>query len=209
MLRSLSRLIAGLWLLLAAGTALSAPILIVDVNGKLTGAHNVEVNGILYDVEFRDGTCADLFSGCDNPVTDFPFTTPADAFAAAAALLAQVFVDGTAPALFDSNPALTLGCGTTTVCGVFTPYALADIFGPRALSQAAENRAPDQPLPDAISPVQPPLDLDTTFFPLLVWAVWNTVPEPPTYACLLLAAGIALAMSGRRNRNRAGQHQRL
>ena len=41
------------------------PVLLVNGSGVLTGAHNVQVGGTLYDVMFVDGTCVDVFGGCD------------------------------------------------------------------------------------------------------------------------------------------------
>ena len=40
--------------------------LMLDIrNGELFGASDVNVNGTLYDVAFQDGTCIDLYNGCD------------------------------------------------------------------------------------------------------------------------------------------------
>ena len=50
---------------LAVSGAYAAPILEVSSDGRLTGASGVEVGGALYHVAFKDGTCAGLFSGCD------------------------------------------------------------------------------------------------------------------------------------------------
>src|SRR4051812_21504005 len=83
-----------------------AATLIIDGNGKLTGATGVAV-GQLYNVEFVEGTCAGLFGGC-NDSGDFTFTSSLLAFAAAEALLNQVFFDS-ALGQFDSNYALTFG----------------------------------------------------------------------------------------------------
>jgi hypothetical protein len=74
----------GLAMMGMAGTA-SAAVLNVS-GGQLLGAHNVDVLGTLYDVTFLNGTCIDLFSGCDEP-SDFAFNTQASATAAGQALL--------------------------------------------------------------------------------------------------------------------------
>ena len=42
------------------------------VGGTLVGASNVDVDGQLFDVEFVDGRCIDLFDGCDD-ASDFDF----------------------------------------------------------------------------------------------------------------------------------------
>lgn len=89
---------------------------ILDVrDGQLFGASDVDVNGVLYDVAFRDGTCIELYGGCDEN-TDFPFTDPSNLndttliVAAGHALLDQVFIDSPIGA-FDSNPNLINGVG--------------------------------------------------------------------------------------------------
>lgn len=133
MLRNMSRVVAGFSFVIAAGLAYAAPILIVDVNGKLTSARNVDVDGIVYDVDFRDGTCVGLFSGCDNPATDFAFTTQADATAASATLLSLVLIDGP-QGLFDSAPQNLQGCNQS-LCLILTPYTLSQI-GPNAIDAA-------------------------------------------------------------------------
>jgi hypothetical protein len=86
------------------------------------GASGVDVGGTFYDVQFLDGTCIDLYNGCDD-VSDFTFQTQAAAILAAQALLDQVILDG-GVGQFDSQPGLTFGCISLAVfCDVLTPYA--------------------------------------------------------------------------------------
>jgi len=80
--------------LLAAAAALTvatpaAAAVTLQTGGTVTGATGVAVNGMLYDVEFRDGTCGAVFGGCDQP-SDFTFNTQAAGDAAVAALISQV-----------------------------------------------------------------------------------------------------------------------
>ena len=91
--------------------------------GQLLGAFGVDVGGTLYDVEFVDGTCTDLFAGCDE-AADFTFTTMTDAGLASAALQNQVFLDA-AEGAFDTVPELTAGCASNDflTCRVTTPVA--------------------------------------------------------------------------------------
>jgi hypothetical protein len=91
--------------------------------GGLTGATGVDVGGTLYDVEFVDGACAAVFSGCTS--ASFAFTTETSAAAAAQALLDQVFLDGV-PGPFDSSPNLTRDCLSELACLVITPYDVVD-----------------------------------------------------------------------------------
>ena len=91
-------------LLVTPISALAMPVLDIDANGELLGASGVDVEGVLYDVRFRDGTCIEIFDGCDAG-EDFDFGDSASAGAAATALLEQVFVGA-----FDDDPSLTFGC---------------------------------------------------------------------------------------------------
>ena len=72
--------------LATAGAQAAAPVVVA---GELVGATGVNVGGTVYDVQFVDGSCIDVYGGCDE-VSDFPFTTLADATLAAQALLDQV-----------------------------------------------------------------------------------------------------------------------
>ena len=53
-------------------------------------AFGLNVGGSVYDVAFVEGTCIDLFDGCDE-VSDSAFTSLADAPLASQALLILVF----------------------------------------------------------------------------------------------------------------------
>ena len=99
------------------------PALLVDGNGRLTGATGVEVAGVMYDVAFVEGTCIDLFSGCDEQ-SDFTFGTQGEALAASQVLLDAVLLDGGQGA-FDTAPDQTFGCEGTTAtssCVMATPF---------------------------------------------------------------------------------------
>jgi hypothetical protein len=93
----------------------------VVVGGELVGATNVNVGGKLYDVQFVEGTCVNLYDGCDD-VSDFTFTTVEDALQAGLALKDQVFLDG-GGGNFDTVPNLTAGC-SGALCGTTFPYGL-------------------------------------------------------------------------------------
>jgi hypothetical protein len=94
----------------------------VIVLGELHGARDVDVDGTLYDVDFIEGSCIGIFSGCDSP-DDFTFDN-GGASAALNALLDQV-IAGTS---FNDDPSLTYGCeiyaGPPSVnyCRIVTPY---------------------------------------------------------------------------------------
>ena len=111
-------LAGGAALALGVFNAQAAPTLIVE-GGVLLGADNVVVGGVSYDVRFVDGTCANLYDGC-NSVSDFAFDTKREANAATAVLLRDVLVDGPL-GRFDSDPTLVEGCDASR-CSIYTPY---------------------------------------------------------------------------------------
>ncbi len=134
------RLQGGL-LVLFATLLFTAPSMVfagpvVDSTGQLTGATSVIVNDVSYNVEFLDGTCVDLFDGCDD-LSDFTFTTVTEATAAAQALLDSVFQDGP-HGLFDTNPSLTNGCSDAAECDALIPFGFS---GTLVRARIASNHA--------------------------------------------------------------------
>jgi hypothetical protein len=182
--------------------AWAAPILDVQ-GGQLMGASGVDVGGTLYDVEFRDGTCIELFAGCDSAEDFLVLASEGEAGMAAQALLDQVLVDGPSGS-FDSFPEFTngLGDGENFLHSgrILTVYWSENILSADGfvtdngdgISMFDEVRGPDLGL-NLI------LDWDTADEPGYVYAVWSThvVPEPST--TLLVAIGLTgLAVRRRR-----------
>ena len=92
----------------------SATSLIVE-GGKLTGATGIQLGSSFYDVEFLDGSCENLFNGC-NSLNDFLFNETM-AIASAEALRDEVFIG-----LYDTNPELTRGVTDSARGNIITPY---------------------------------------------------------------------------------------
>ena len=140
-------------------TYAATPIL-DDFGVTLLGATGVDIGGTLYDVEFLNGTCIELFDGCDSRSDDFSFPTEASALEAAQALIDQVFID-TADTMFDSMPLSINGCDTLVGCAFAIPFTFsvptdtvvvalanngaqsnsisAGVNAPRTLDSAADN----------------------------------------------------------------------
>jgi len=191
----------------------AAPILIVDANGLLTGARGVTINNFYpqdagpWDVDFLDGTCAQVFGVCD----DSHFALHQfDNEAAWNALVATVFVDGPA-GLFDSFPNLTLGCQGSNVvkCIAVTPdqtrpsVPIAHWVGAGAMNTLAVGSC--LPIQQSCNSGEIGfLDIDLTDDPNRVWARWSrpSVPEPSIPALLGFAiAGIGIMRWKRRITN--------
>lgn len=174
-------------LLFACGMGIGsaqAAVLVVDVStGELLGAQGVTVGSQTYNVQFVEGTCAGLFSDC-NDESDFTFTTLESAMQAAQALLDQVFLGD-----FDTQPELTLGCDYPVECFALTPFG--SFIGDLVLMAAARN-APVEALDTNESLFGLPIDLDTSSDASVVFVLWEPGPAatPAPGVLSLLALGL-------------------
>jgi hypothetical protein len=197
-IRQLFRMLVAACAITATVQVSATPTLLVDANGILTGATNVDVAGTLYNVTFADGTCNALFNNCSS----FSFTGEREAGAAAQALLDQVFVDGPA-GNFDSSPEKTFGCSVIkSNCQVLIPYA---VYHDRYLGLGiAVNWSPDFPGGPQVDQVytggydySPSIDFTNKTqqnFAIFeqVRPATSDVPEPTSIALMAIAtAGLA------------------
>jgi hypothetical protein len=189
----------GLAMMGMAGTA-SAAVLNV-LGNQLQGAHNVDVLGTLYDVTFADGTCADLFGGCDE-LSDFAFNTQASATAAGQALLDQVLIDSVA-GTFDSDPDLTNGCSAGYDCDVYVPF---DLSGGSLYFGYTSNYSSSYGATDIANCCgQDSANLSTATDSVSVWGVFAPAVVPIPSAALLFATGLAgLGLMGWKRGRRKG-----
>lgn len=177
--------LASFIVLLLVSSSASAATLNVS-GGQLLGASGVIVDGSSYDVEFLDGTCVALYSGCDS-VSDFTFQTSAAAILASQALVDQVFLDGGA-GLFNSEPDLTTGCTFPLVCVAVTPYAPEVFVGvPGFGAGNYQAGLGDGTVAETAWPASADFSSELDY-PNYVYASWTLVPVPvpgPGWATLL------------------------
>ena len=175
--RRFSPLIVVVWLVASGARGQT-----LDIQANvLMGATDVQVGGTLYDVVFVDGTCIELFDGCDD-VTDFVFTDIPSATLAANAI--EQLIEGYLPN--DLDPALTNGCSSSTRCHIFTP------INPHATDLSLVGASPTINIPTVDSEVSGGGVFVENFVPARfpcgggcgfedgTWAVWSlsAPPEP-------------------------------
>ena len=188
-----------LCLMMLSASSAFAVALNVTPSGQLIGAYDVDVGGLLYDVEFVDDSCVDLFSGCDSD-TEFVFDTWGEATVASQALLDQVLLNSAA-GWFNMDPELTFGCFFDHACLIFTPFSSS--FSPSGVSASVAKNWEGGFAPNEVSiaVVQPSSDfLDAGG---KVYAVWNrvsAVPEPSTV--LLMSISLLGLLINRRSANK-------
>ncbi len=175
-----------------------AASIVLDDSGQLIGADDVLVEGVLYDVRFVEGSCIDLFGGC-NDVGDYTFTTEGDALAASQALFDQVF---DVNAAFDAEPELTFGCEQTDRCLVATAYgnatSNANVLFAGALNWAdglAADLAYINTLGGALITTT-----DTSSHAHTVYADWTPTPVPVPPAVWLFGSGLLGLVGAARRR---------
>ncbi len=160
--------------------------LIINTDGKLTGATDILIQGEFYDVSFVDGTCENIFTGCDENI-DFFWKTSTSALSASQALVEQVLNDGPL-GNFDTSPELIFGCENEVLCQLSTPYNIKVIDFVEV--SWINNFHDSTPLSFISEPWNGwSKDMDFSADVLRVYAKWSnatSVPEPSTLAIFSL-----------------------
>ncbi len=187
--------------LIAASNSSFAAILDINLSPdpnpdqwQLLGAKNVVIDSTIWNVSFEDGTCAEVFSGCDQD-SYFTFNSRHFARLASQALLDQVLIDilpPQYPSKYDSNPEMISGIENIFWSLIITPYAVGDgNLLPTFDAAVAVNYSSDVSNNDLVVTWE---DTLTTFSgdtdKSAVYAKWSlvSIPEPMTSA--LLAIGL-------------------
>lgn len=180
-------------IILLTSVKVSAATVIIDDSGKLSGATDVIVNGLSYNVTLADSSCEQLFFGC-NESSDFVFQTIETATAASQALLDQVLIDFAAPDSFDSNPEKMFGCTNSGLCRALTVYALTTTSGTIAGVTADNNAVNANDIVTLNIGIGSQTNLaDVSIATYAVW-VANPVPVPPSLPLFMFAfAGLMLS----------------
>lgn len=169
-----------------------AAIVLTNGAGKITGATGVIVEGESYSVNFVDGSCIDLYSGC-NENSDFVFNTLGQATAASQALLDQVFIDVVLDT-FDLDPEKTVGCTNSGLCRSLTLYALSATAGAIAGATADNDAVEANDVVTLNIGVGDGLDLNDVS--IATYAVWtanpSSVPLPASIYLFTLALSAVL-----------------
>lgn len=177
----LSILILAIAIFLNALSSSGAELVVVE--GEVIGAVDVKVLGVTYNVSFVDGSCIDVFNGCDDAAADFPFNSE-DSQTASTALRSLIM--GTLPRPL---PATYRGCSLTNQClirtpGVFlTPTTVQ--FGAVSIHSLGE--------PSSIPTDNTGPDYDDENRTMAVWTVAPQVPALAPLGMVMLVGLMGLA----------------
>lgn len=180
MSRFKSLMIAFLMFVSAPGMA--GVILDVDANGQLKGASNVEVQGVLWDVEFIDGSFLEVFGDGSNLAATSRYAS--NLFSQA---LNQL-LEGTD---FDLNPEDTFGCSDPLICRIMTPYFVEDDNGiERFRTYYSQNRPTENGHYSYFLGSNPAVTEDFSLDGTYVFADWKVSAVPAPAGIIMLITGL-------------------
>ena len=132
---SVISVVAIISILVFSHRSFAAPELVINESGILTGARYIEIDGIFYNVTFKDGTFLQVYGGTqvsssDPPVGyDITVETSIDEYKFPQALHDQVFTQVDVYKVFDDNPWLVRGCAEDLRnCIIRTPFGIGKYF---------------------------------------------------------------------------------
>ena len=159
---------------------LATVILDVDGSGQLRGAQNVEVEGVLYDVQFVDGSFLSVFGDESNLATTSRYMSN---------LFSQAINDQVLTgSVFDLNPEDTFGCSDPNLCRIITPYEVDDGLTFRAYY--SQNRPSANAYYSYFDGPDPAITEDFSQSGIYVFADWGVARVPAPAGTLFLATGL-------------------
>jgi hypothetical protein len=198
-LRSFNRFLLLSLALLGLSVSSANAVSLNVSGGQLLGAYDVNVGGNLYDVEFVDGSCQTLFSGCGGSGThEFAFSTAEQAEASSQSLLDSVFGGEFAGGPFDTNPELTVGITNTSLGVILTGFGAYDLDDGSLYLDGAFNSSLAEPDRLGCATGQCSLlpDVDLATLPNAVYAQWTGVSAVPVPAAVWLFGTALVGLIG-------------
>ena len=171
--------------------------LILNSDGLVSSISGIEANNTIYQVDFIDGTCFELFEECDSEI-DFIFESEAQALAAGTAMLQQLNDYGApliAGGALNGEPG-GVGCNLVGSCEYVIPYQLVGLDGVEVV--VVQNQTGDTP--DSIFGAAFHIsDFNTGAFDFYTYAVFSetNVPAPINFGMFLV--GLLFLVYGSRN----------
>lgn len=169
---------------------------IIDGSGQLLGATDVDVNGVLYNVEFKADSFANIFGDMSSLIL-VADNNAAEDFARA--LLNQVLIN-TTEGSFDTDPELTFGCTAITSCAIHTPLQIATSPGFWYRAIAINGTAiTSGSRPDSTN-VLGQLDVNQVLSVSNVYAEWTVATVPVPAAAWLFGSSLLGLMTFQRGK---------
>jgi len=182
-----------LFLCLLISSSVQASLVYEMTNGILTKITEVDVNGVLYDVTFRNGSFNNIYGNASNLV----FTNSSDAIAASNTLLSLMGdnVVGSDGLIYDFEHGnwLVNGCNNYVYCDMLTTYGVSTTASGNEIAHSVYARnfndlyASPGTDSDFVMSTGLLTNYDTSTTPWYTYSIWTesaTVPEPSILSLL-------------------------